>query len=51
MSARNGDKARYHRERQSADLRQKRRAELRKALGLDNKSPVPANVAPTGGKS
>lgn len=47
MSARNGDKARYHRARQSADLRQKRRAELRKTLGL-GKNPVTASGAPPG---
>lgn len=39
MSARNGDKARYHKARQAAVIRRKKRDELRKAL-LGAKPPV-----------
>jgi hypothetical protein len=37
MSGRNGDKARYDRERKKKALRQKRTHELRKKLALKNK--------------
>lgn len=38
MSARNGDKARYHKERQGAVIRRKKREELRKALETGSKA-------------
>ena len=51
MSARNGDKARAHRERQAAVLRRKKNDELRKTLGLNTKSPAaPIVAAPGAGK-
>jgi hypothetical protein len=37
MSGRNGDKARFDRERKKKNLRQRRTAELRKRLSSENK--------------
>lgn len=44
MSGRNGDKARFDRERKKNNLRRKRTLELRKKLSLDNKEPRAENA-------
>jgi len=44
MSERNGDKARFDRERKKKMLRQKRTRELRKNLLAENKEAPPANA-------
>jgi hypothetical protein len=44
MSGRNGDKARFDRERKKKNLRQKHTRELRKKLSLENKGAQAAGV-------
>lgn len=44
VSERNGDKARFGRERKKKILRRKRSRELRKALGLGNKTDKPTGA-------
>jgi hypothetical protein len=44
MSAKNGNKARFDRERKKKSLRQKRTRELRKKLSLENKGAQAASA-------
>lgn len=44
MSAKNGDKARYHRERKKRILRNKNTRELKKQLAAGNKDAQPATA-------
>jgi len=46
MSGRNGDKARFDRERKKKNLRQKRTRELRKRLSLENKGAQAVSTPP-----